>query len=119
IYFVNLGSIYINLMETRNMVTAREMAHLGHWFLTTLDNIPRYEKPPLPTWITALFGILFGFKSFVVMRLPAAFMSLLIVWMLYEFAPLLKVSKKQAFITALIMAASFYLIFSGRTNQWD
>lgn len=119
IFFTNLDAIYINLMETRNMVTAREMVHLHHWVMTTLDNIPRYEKPPLPTWITALFGMLFGFKSFVVMRLPAALMSLLTVWMLYKFTPLLKVSQKQAFLTALILASSFYLIFSGRTNQWD
>lgn len=119
VFFVNLGVLYINLMETRNMVSAREMIQLKHWVLTTLDNIPRYEKPPLPTWITAVFGAVFGFKSFVIMRLPAALMSLLTVWMVYKFVPLLKTSKNQAFISALIMATTFYLIFSGRTNQWD
>lgn len=119
IFFVNLDVLYINLMEARNMLTAREMVDLNHWFLTTLDGLPRYEKPPLPTWITALFGWLFGFRSFMIMRLPAALMSLLTVWMVYQFSQLIQLSKKQAFIAALIMASTFYLIFSGRTNQWD
>lgn len=119
IFFVNLDVLYINIMETRNMLTAREMIDFNHWLLTTLDGLPRYEKPPLPTWITALFGGLFGFNSFVVMRLPAALMSLLTIWMVYQFSQLIKLSKLQAFIGALIMASTFYLIFSGRTNQWD
>lgn len=119
IYFVNLDVLYINLMEARNMLTAREMVDFNHWILTTLDGLPRYEKPPLPTWITALFGMLFGFKSFVVMRLPVAFMSLLTVVMVYRFTQLIKLTKQQAFNAALIMASTFYLIFSGRTNQWD
>lgn len=119
IYFVNLDVLYINLMETRNMLTAREMVDHNHWILTTMNDLPRYEKPPLPTWITAIFGVLFGFKSFMVMRLPAAFTSLMLIWFFYKFVPLLKVSQKQAFLASLILATSFYLIFSGRTNQWD
>lgn len=119
IFFVHLDVLYINLMETRNMLTAREMSQLNNWILTTIDGLPRYEKPPLPTWITALFGILFGFKSIFVMRLPAALMSLLCVWMLYKFSQLMQLSRQQSLINALIMATTFYLIFSGRTNQWD
>ncbi|HLS29277.1 MAG TPA: glycosyltransferase family 39 protein [Flavobacteriaceae bacterium] len=119
IFFVNLDMLHLNMMETRNMLTAREMVNLKHWVLTTMNNLPRYEKPPLPTWITAVFGYLFGFKSFVVMRLPAAFISLLATWTIFKFTPLLKVSRQQAFISTLIFATSFYIIFSGRTNQWD
>lgn len=119
VFFVNLDVLQLNMMETRNMVTAREMVNLKHWVLTTMNNLPRYEKPPLPTWITAIFGSLFGFKSVVVMRLPAAFIALLATWMIFRFTSLLKLSRQQAFISALIFATSFYIIFSGRTNQWD
>src|SRR5690625_6212259 len=63
IFFVNLDMLHLNMMETRNMLTAREMVNLKHWVLTTMNNLPRYEKPPLPTWITAVFGYLLDRKS--------------------------------------------------------
>lgn len=119
IFFVNLDVIYVNIMEARNFVAAREMVNLHHWLLTTLDNLPRYAKPPLPSWLTAISGAIFGFKSLVAMRLPAALSSLLLIWFFYKFIPLLQVTKKQAFLSALILATSFYIIFSGRNGQWD
>ena len=53
IFFVNLDAIYINIMEARNFITAREMITDGNWIFTTLNAEPRYQKPPLPTWLTA------------------------------------------------------------------
>jgi hypothetical protein len=52
----HLGMIQTNIMEARNLITAREMVKDGHWIFTTIDGMPRYEKPPLPTWLTAFFG---------------------------------------------------------------
>ena len=63
IFFVNLDAIYVNIMEARNFITAREMVNLDHWLLTTINDVPRYQKPPLPTWLTAFFGSLANFKS--------------------------------------------------------
>ena len=37
IFFVNLDALYVNIMEARNFITAREMLHDGHWLLTTLN----------------------------------------------------------------------------------
>jgi hypothetical protein len=53
--FSHLGLIQTNIMEARNLISARRMVKDGHWIFTTLNNMPRYEKPPLPTWITAVF----------------------------------------------------------------
>jgi len=55
-----LNKFRVPIMEARNFITAREMITDGNWILTTMNGGPRYEKPPLPTWITAVFGLLFG-----------------------------------------------------------
>ena len=63
IFFVNLDVLYPNIMEARNFITAREMVSDGNWLLTTMNGEPRYEKPPLPTWLAAISGMIFGFES--------------------------------------------------------
>ena len=35
-------------MEARNFIVAREMLTEGNWLLTTMNDVPRYEKPPFP-----------------------------------------------------------------------
>ena len=119
IFFINLDSIYVNIMEARNFITAREMVQDDHWLLTTLNAVPRYEKPPLPTWITALSGMTFGFDSLTALRLPAALVTLLLLFFFYRFIPKLDVSRKLAFLATLILASSFYIVFMGRNGQWD
>jgi len=44
-FFSNLDVIYVNIMEAINFITAREILQSGEWFLTTMNDIPRYEKP--------------------------------------------------------------------------
>jgi 4-amino-4-deoxy-L-arabinose transferase-like glycosyltransferase len=119
IFFTNLDAIYVNIMEARNFITAREMVNQNHWLLTTLNDHARYEKPPLPPWLTAISGSLFGFKSLIAMRLPAALSSLLLISVFFKWLPKLDISLKQAFIASLILASSFFIIFSGRNGQWD
>ncbi len=119
IFFFNLDAIYVNIMEARNFITAREMVTHHNWLLTTLNDLPRYQKPPLPTWLTAISGSIFGFTSRFAMRLPAALSSLLLLVFFYRFVPRLKLSQKQAFLSSLVLASSFYIIFSGRNGQWD
>lgn len=54
-YGLNLTGLPISIMEARNFNVAKEMLTDGNWFLTTMNAIPRYEKPPLPAWITSAF----------------------------------------------------------------
>lgn len=119
ILFPHLNVIEVNIMEARNFITAREMATNNHWILTTLNDLPRYEKPPLPTWLTAISGIIFGFDSIYGMRIPVVLITLLLVFGVYKFSEKLGLSKQQSFHNGLILITSFYIYFAGRDNQWD
>jgi 4-amino-4-deoxy-L-arabinose transferase-like glycosyltransferase len=117
--FAHLDVIETNIMESRNFITAREMVTNNHWLLTTLNDLPRYEKPPLPTWITAISGIIFGFDSIYNLRLPVCLITLLLVFGTYKLSKKIGLSEKQSFHNGLILITSFYIYFAGRDNQWD
>ncbi|WP_298419871.1 glycosyltransferase family 39 protein [uncultured Kordia sp.] len=119
IFFVNLDVLYPNIMEARNFITAREMVSDGNWLLTTMNGEPRYEKPPLPTWLAAISGMLFGFKSLMALRIPSALITLVLIVCSYRFGVYFIQNKKQAFINSLLLATSFYIIFAGRNGTWD
>lgn len=117
--FPHLDVIEINIMEARNLITAREMVSNNNWILTTINELPRYEKPPLPTWLTALSGILFGFEDIYGLRLPVVLITLLLVFSTYKLSQKLGLSAQQNFHNGLILITSFYIFFAGRDNQWD
>ncbi len=119
IFFVNLDALYVNIMEARNFITAREMVKMNHWIFTTINGEPRYEKPPLPTWLTAVSMLIFGIKSLFALRLPAAIMGTLTVVYIYKISLRLTAQRKFSFIAGLIAATSFYILLSGRDGQWD
>ena len=52
-FFVNNGFLRPDIMETRNLETAREMVEGGNWLVPRMNGEYRLEKPPLPTWIAA------------------------------------------------------------------
>lgn len=116
---VNLSVLPVNIMEARNFITAREMVQDNHWLLTTLNGEPRYEKPPLPTWITAFFGFVLGFDSVFILRLAVVAVTLLLVIYLYKLSIKIGFSKNSSFHNGLILITSFYIYFAGRDNQWD
>lgn len=119
VFFVNLDAIFINIMEARNFITAREMITDNNWIFTTMNAEPRYEKPPLPTWLTAISMMIFGMEALFGLRLPSAIMALTLVVFIFKF--LLKISKnlQLSFLAGLIATTSFYILFSGRDGQWD
>ena len=103
IFFVNLDALYVNIMEARNFITAREMLHDGNWLLTTLNGEARYQKPPLPTWITALSASVFGLKSLIALRIPAALMATILTFCLYRLSIVFTQNKTHAIISSLIL----------------
>lgn len=119
VFFVNLDAIFINIMEARNFITAREMLVDGNWIFTTMNDMPRYQKPPLPTWLTAFSGAIFGLDSLFGLRLPAAIMGTTGVLITYAISIKITSEKKFAFLAGLIALTSFYIIFSSRDGQWD
>ena len=117
--FVHLGLIQTNIMEARNLITAREMVNDGHWIFTTMNGLPRYEKPPLPTWLTAFFMLIGGMQNMFVLRLPVVLVCLLLVYSFYKLVKRFQPENNQSLYASLILITSFYIFFSGRDNQWD
>lgn len=117
--FTGLDKIVVNIMEARNFVSAREMVQNQEYLLTTLNNEPRYEKPPLPTWLTAISGATLGFDSLFAMRLPVVLITILLVFTFYFFSGKLELDSRHALQNGFILITSFYVFFSGRDNQWD
>lgn len=119
IFIINLDVLLVNIMEARNFISAREMLTHNNWVFTTMNEVARYEKPPLPTWLTAISAYLFGLENLFAYRLPAALTSIFLVITFYKLQLLLDIRKNTAFISTAILMTSFYIVFSGRDGQWD
>lgn len=115
----NLDALNVTIMEARNFITAREMVYEGNWLLTTMNGEPRYQKPPLPTWITALFGLTSGVKSIFALRFPTVLMILLIGIFTFLFSNRILKNQFNSLINALIVVTSFYVIGITIEAPWD
>ncbi|PNQ72138.1 glycosyltransferase [Hanstruepera neustonica] len=115
----NLHVLDVTIMEARNFITAREMITDNNWLLTTMNGEARYEKPPLPTWLTAISGLIFGIDSVFAMRLPAALMVILLVTFIYKISYKLTHNQTFAFNNGLILGSSFYVIGIIIEAPWD
>lgn len=116
---VHLQVPNITIMEARNFITTREMVLDNHWLLTTINGEARYQKPPLPTWLTAISGILFGINNVWALRLPAALMVLFSGVCIYYLSLKLKLSKIQSLNNGLILVTSFYIFAIIIEAPWD
>jgi len=119
IFLANLDALFVNIMEARNFITAREMLTHNNWIFTTMNELPRYEKPPLPTWLTAISAWLFGIHNLFAYRLPAALSALLLVLIFYKLQLKLNIHRSLAFGASMILMTSFFIITLGREGQWD
>ena len=115
----SISTIDITIMEARNFITAREMIEDGNWFLTTMNGEPRYQKPPLPTWLTAISALLFGIKSLFALRLPAMIMVAVIGVFAYLLSFKLLDKSTHSLINALITITSFYVVAIIIEAPWD
>lgn len=119
VFLSNLDVLMVNIMEARNFITAREMLTHGNWIFTTMNELPRYEKPPLPTWLTAISAGVLGIENLFAYRLPAAMAAIFLVLIFFKLQLKLEIKKSVAFWASLILMTSFYIVFSGRDGQWD
>ncbi|WP_353777964.1 glycosyltransferase [Winogradskyella sp. 3972H.M.0a.05] len=116
---VSFQFLEVTIMEARNFITAREMISDGNWVMTTMNGGPRYQKPPLPTWFTAMFGMLFGIKNVFALRIPGILMLIAIGITARRFSLLILKNELHAFINALITITTFYLIAIIIEGPWD
>ena len=106
-----------DIMESRNLVSAREMAVDGHWLVPTLNGALRLEKPPLPTWLTALTWRIRP-DSLALQRGMAGLAGWLLVVSMYRSVLLLR-GRRAALFSALVLLTCYQVVLMGRTASWD
>ncbi len=116
---IHLDIPNVTIMEARNFTTAREMVTNDNWLLTTMNGEARYQKPPLPTWLTAISGLALGINSLFALRLPAALMVLFTGFFGYFLSLKLSLSKTHSFFNSLILITSFYVVAITNEAPWD
>lgn len=116
-FFINNGAIFADIMESRNIVTAREMVYDHNWLVPTMNGELRLEKPPLPTWIAAIVETLSP-DNLPLQRAMAGCAGILLVTFLYKFATRLT-GRTYALVSSLILCTSYNIILMGRTATWD
>lgn len=119
LFCLHLNIFPVKIMEARNFVTAREMVSDGHWLLTTLNGEPRYEKPPLPAWLSAVSAIVSGTQSVLAYRLPISLMAIFTVLAFYQLMLSLSKSKEMSLLATLVLATSFYFMAIQREAPVD
>lgn len=117
-FFAFNAALPTDIMEARNIVTAREMVGDGNWLVPTMNGALRLEKPPLPTWIAGAIEEVFP-GSLGAQRCAAGVMGLLWTWFLYLFAELLTRSRPYALLTTMVFLTSYHIVVMGRTATWD
>lgn len=117
-FFVNNGALLPDIMESRNIITAREMVYDGNWAVPTMNGDLRLEKPPLPTWFAALAEIIAP-DSIPVQRAMSGFAACLLVLAFFKLGALIFNSNTKAFISALVLCTCYNVVLQGRTATWD
>ena len=117
-FFANIGALPTDIMESRNIVTAREMVSDGNWLVPTMNGELRLEKPPLPTWIAGGVEILCP-GSLAAQRVPAALMGCL--WTVFLFLMARRMSRRDdyAAVATVVFLTCYNLILMGRSATWD
>lgn len=117
-FFVNNSVIYTDIMESRNLVTAREMVYDGHWMIPTMNGDLRLEKPPLPTWIAAGAEMLSP-DDIALQRAMAGVAATMLVVFFWLLGREITRSPRFAMVSTLVLCTSYNIILMGRTASWD
>ena len=115
-FFVNNWVILPDIMECRNIVTAREMVYDGHWLVPTMNGELRLEKPPLPTWIVAAVEMVTP-DDIVMQRAMSGLAALLLVFYVWMLAK--RVLHIDPLLPTLLLCTCYNIILMGRTATWD
>lgn len=119
-FFPNLWVQSADLMEARNFISAREIVESGNWLIPTLNGSLRFEKPPLPTWLTATVMKLTGnMSNEFLLRIPVALVSVLLIFLIYHLVKTMTENSFTAFITSFAALTTFMIVKTGNENSWD
>lgn len=118
-FFANGDALVPDIMESRNLIAAREMVEAGtleRFIVPTLNGQLRLEKPPLPTWIAAAVEAVSP-GNLVLHRFTAGLMGVVLVIFFYKFA--LRVLRQDPVIATLLLCTCYNVMLMGRTVSWD
>lgn len=117
-FFANRAALPTDIMEARNLVTAREMVGDGNWLVPTMNGKLRLEKPPLPTWVAAAIESVWP-GSLAAQRAAAGLMGCL--WTVYLFLLVRYVAKRDdlAAATVVVFLTCYNVVLMGRSATWD
>lgn len=96
---------------------AKEMFRGGDWLTPTLNGMPRFEKPPFCTGITALFYLLFGISELSA-RLLSALSGVATVLITYLFSRKL-FSRVEGIVASLILLSSIHFFNHAKLGMMD
>ena len=117
-FFVNNASLRPDIMETRNLQTAREMVENGNWLVPTMNGEYRLEKPPLPTWLAAVAQIAAP-DNLAVQRTMSGLAGCMLTVFFYLFALATTRRRDYAFIASLMLITCYQIVLQARTATWD
>ncbi len=108
-----------DIMEARNLVSARECVEDGNCFVTTMNGVTRVRKPPLPTWVTAGAMYITGStKNIYAARLPNVLLMCMASLFVYLTARRW-MDKSLALIAALSVVTFVVMQNEARRITWD
>ena len=119
LFTLNTDLIDITIMEARNYITAKEIQLENNWLKPTLNGYPRYEKPPLPTWLSAIVSNLLDSKSLYIYRLPGFIFLAIISITTFYFSKKISNKREVKYITSFVCITSFYVIGIIIEAPWD
>jgi 4-amino-4-deoxy-L-arabinose transferase-like glycosyltransferase len=104
-------------MENFNVLTAIECARDGHWLIPTSNGLPRLQKPPLTSWLTA-GGLLIGGQLEFAARWPTLVIAWILLIAVYESARLLR-DERLGLEAAIICATTIFFLRYSRRASYD
>lgn len=105
-------------MESRNLVTAREMTETGCWLVPHMNGELRLEKPPLPTWVAACIETVAP-NNLSAQRAAAGVMGVVMLFFFFKTVRLLTGSRRDALLAAAVLLTCYQVVMMGRTATWD
>lgn len=115
-FFVNNRTLQPDIMESRNLVTAREMVETGEWLVPTMNGDLRLEKPPLPTWISAVVESVSP-NDIAAQRAVASLFGIMLVIFFYLLCR--DVFKVDPAMAVILLCTCYQFMLMARTVSWD
>ena len=117
-FFVNNSTLPTDVMEAKNIVTAREVVSENLWLTPTMNGESRIGKPPLAVWVSALVEKVYP-DNLSAQRSVCGLMAT--VWALFFFGVARYLERRRGFaeIATYVFLTCYNVIYFGRQVNRD